>query len=483
MKHSIAELHSLLKNKEVTSVEITREYLQRIENEKLNIFITKVPEIAIERAEQADKRIKSGDMSIMTGIPVGIKDVFCTQNVRTTASSKMLSNFIPNYESTVTQKLRDCGAVMLGKTNMDEFAMGSANLNSYFGPTKNPWGLKNNIQKNIVPGGSSGASAAAVAHDLCPCSLGSDTGGSVRQPASFCGIVGVKPTYGRCSRWGMIAFASSLDQAGVFANTVEDAALLLQSICGCDNKDETSKNIENFKVNLNSDLSGKRIGIPVEYQIDGIPDEINDMWVKSAKWLEEAGAKTVEISLPHTEYALPAYYVIAPAEASSNLARYDGVRYGVRIPGNTIDEMYKMTRAECFGKEVKRRILIGTYVLSSIHYESFYKKAQLVRHLITKDFHDAFKNVDAILTPTTPTEPFSMNEKPDPLMMYINDIFTVPVNLAGLPAISVPSMLSKDGLPLGLQVISNSFQEEVMFNVAKAIEEKASFEKLSNKWS
>ncbi|MBQ4875499.1 MAG: Asp-tRNA(Asn)/Glu-tRNA(Gln) amidotransferase subunit GatA [Rickettsiaceae bacterium H1] len=466
MKYTIAKLHSLLKNKELTSVEITKEYIKKIEKDKFNIFITKTPEIAIERAKNADKMIREGKIGPMSGIPVGIKDIFCTKNVPTTCCSKMLHNFIPNYESTVTQKLIDCGAVMLGKLNMDEFAMGSANINSYFGPVKNPWG----IEKDLVPGGSSGGSAAAISAGLCPGSLGSDTGGSVRQPAAFCGTVGVKPTYGRCSRWGMIAFASSLDQAGVFTNTVEDAALMLQAICSYDGKDSTSSKTENFQIKFGDNLKGKRIGIPKEYNIEDIPGEIIAIWQKGAEWLKSAGAEIIEISLPHTKYALPAYYVISPAEASSNLARYDGVRYGLSITGKNIEEMYELTRAEGFGKEVKKRILIGTYALSSKHYQAYYKKAQYLRGLIKTDFTNVFKKVDAILTPTTPTEAFNMNDKPDSLMMYINDIFTVPINLAGLPAISVPAGLSQNSLPLGLQVVANSFDEQTMFAVAKILE-------------
>ncbi len=474
MENRIAKLHSLLKKREITSVEITEKYLNKIEGEVLNAFVTVTPEIALARAQNADKLIQQGKMNAMTGIPVGIKDIFCTKDVRTTCCSKMLSNFVPNYESTVTQKLIDAGAIMLGKLNMDEFAMGSANINSYFGNVKNPWKHKFSTD-DIVPGGSSGGSAAAVAGGLCPGSLGSDTGGSVRQPASFCGIVGVKPTYGRCSRWGMIAFASSLDQAGVFANTTEDAALLLQSICGYDDKDTTSKNIDNFSINFTNDLKGKRIGIPKEYNVDGIPQEVNAMWEKGAQLLREAGAEIIEISLPHTDYALPAYYIIAPAEASSNLARYDGIRYGNRVEAASIEEMYELTRAENFGQEVKKRILIGTYVLSSECYDAYYNKAQYVRKLIVQDFRTAFEKVDAILTPTTPTEAFAINNKPDSLMMYINDIFTVPANLAGLPAISIPAALSEDGLPLGLQIISKPFDETVMLDISNTLEKLCKF--------
>ncbi len=473
MKYTVNELHSLLRKKEVTSVEITEHYLSEIEKDKLNLFVTVTPEIALERAKKADIMISEGKAGVMTGIPIGVKDIFCTKGVLTTSCSKMLHNFVPNYESHVTQKLIDAGAVMLGKLNMDEFAMGSANINSYFGPAKNPWGAV----EGTVPGGSSGGSAAAVTAGLCAASLGSDTGGSVRQPASFCGTVGVKPTYGRCSRWGMIAFASSLDQAGVFANNVSDAALVLESICGYDKRDSTSKkDIADFCANdVRDDIKGKRIGIPKEYNIDGVPVEVSKMWAQGVKWLESAGAEIVEISLPYTQYALPAYYIIAPAEASSNLARYDGVRYGLRVPGKNIEEMYELTREAGFGREVKKRILIGTYVLSSKYYNAYYMKAQYIRRLIVKEFESAFEKVDAILTPTTPTEAFSINDQPNSLMMYINDIFTVPANLAGLPAISVPAALSANGLPLGLQVIANSFDESTLFSVAKSLEASANF--------
>ena len=474
MKYTIGKLHSLLKKRDITSVEITRHYINKIEKDDLNLFITKTPEIAFECAKRADKMIQEGKISPMTGIPIGVKDIFCTKDILTTCCSKILHNFIPNYESTVTKRLLDVGSVMLGKLNMDEFAMGSANVNSYFGPAKNPWGRRK--RKNLVPGGSSGGSAAAVAAGLCTGSLGSDTGGSVRQPASFCGIVGVKPTYGRCSRWGMVAFASSLDQAGVFTNNVEDAELMLRAICGYDEQDSTSKNVKIFQAASNIDLNGRRIGIPKEYNIDGIPNEITAMWEKGAEWLKSAGAEIVEINLPYSEYALAIYYIIAPAEASSNLARYDGVRYGLRVPGKDIEEMYELTRSQGFSREVKKRILMGTYVLSSRHYDAYYKKAQYIRQLIIKDFKNAFNKVDAILTPTTPTEAFSINDRPDSLMMYINDIFTVPINLAGLPGISIPAALSENGLPLGLQVIANSFDEKTMFEVAKVIENAAEFD-------
>lgn len=474
MKYSIAELHSLLKEQKTTSVEITEQCINRIGADQFNIFVTRTPEIAMKQARHADKMIAEGKMSAMTGIPIAIKDLFCTNGVLTTCCSQMLHNFVPNYESTVTQKLFNAGAVMLGKVNMDEFAMGSANLNSAFGPVKNPWGV--GFEEDLVAGGSSGGSAAAVSAGICPGSIGSDTGGSVRQPASFCGVVGVKPTYGRCSRWGMVAFASSLDQAGVFANTVEDASILLDAICGYDMKDSTSRDVKNFQINESKNLKGKRVGIPIEYSIDGIPDEINNMWDEAVEWLRSAGAEVIEITLPNTEYALPAYYTISSSEASSNLARYDGVRYGLRVPDvRNIDRMYELTRAAGFGKEVKKRILIGTYALSSRYYEAYYKKAQYVRQLIVRDFHNAFQEVDAILTPTSPTAAFCANDKPSSLFMYINDMFTVPANLAGLPAISVPAALSQNGLPLGLQLISNSFDEATMFDIAFAIERSANF--------
>ncbi len=468
-----------LKDRSFSSVELTKEYIKNIENHsKLNAFITTTFDLALKQAEISDQNIAKNNIRELEGIPLAIKDLFCTKGIRTTSASKMLENFIPPYESTVTDKLWQAGALMLGKTNMDEFAMGSGNLTSYFGAVINPY-KKNGDDSDLVPGGSSGGSAAAVAANLCLAATGSDTGGSIRQPASFTNVVGVKPTYGRCSRYGMVAFASSLDQAGFFAKNVLDSALLLKIICGYDEKDSTSMDVAvpDFEKIITQDIKGKKIGIAKEYRIDNMPKEIEDLWQKGINLLKEKGAEIIDISLPHTKYAPAVYYVVAPAECSSNLARYDGVRYSHRTDKKDIslEELYQLSRAEGFGDEVKRRILMGTYALSSGYYDAYYKKAQKVRNLILKDFKDAFEKVDAILTPTTPNAAFSIkdaNKNDDPIKMYLNDAFTIPANLAGLPAMSVPFGFDNDGLPLGLQVISKHFDETTMFDVALALENK-----------
>ena len=477
---TITEAKAGLKNRDFSVKELLQDHLDAMEkNNDLNAYILETSSIAFDQAEESQKRIDRNEAGILEGIPVGVKDLFCTKDIRTTACSNILRNFVPKYESTVTSNLFKQGALMLGKTNMDEFAMGSANVNSCFGDVKNPWKVDDN---DLVPGGSSGGSAAVVASDLAMMALGSDTGGSIRQPASFCGIVGIKPTYGRCSRYGMISFASSLDQAGVFNRNVDDAAISLQAIMGFDNKDSTSANIAvpNLYGDLSNvqDLKGVRIGIPKEYNLEGISPEILSLWQLGQKYLKEAGAEIVEISLPHTEYGVGVYYIIAPAEASSNLARYDGVRYGYRAEdGKNLDEMYCKTREQGFGDEVKRRIMIGTYVLSLDQYETTYLQAQKVRHLIIKDFQNAFTKVDAILTPVTTSDAFAIanSKKMSPVEMYLNDIFTIPASLAGLPCISQPVSLSKRGLPLGLQIIGNNFDEAMVFKVAKMLEIQAKF--------
>ncbi len=450
------------------------------EHKTLNTFITETPERALADADAADARRAAGQVaSALDGVPIAMKDLFCTEGVRSTAGSHILEPFVPPYESTVSAKLKAGGSVMLGKANLDEFAMGSANITSYYGPVTNPWVAGNGDNRQRVPGGSSGGSAAAVAARIAIAATGTDTGGSIRQPASFCGIVGMKPTYGRCSRWGIVAFASSLDQAGPMTRTVEDAAIMLQVMAGHDPKDSTSAPYDtpNFSEKLRSGVKGLKIGVPREYRVDGMPAEIDSVWQQGADWLRDLGAEVVEISLPHTKYALPTYYIIAPAEASSNLARYDGVRYGLRVPGNDLKEMYENTRAEGFGAEVKRRIMIGTYVLSAGYYDAYYIKAQKVRSLILRDFTSAFEKVDAILTPTAPSAAFALGEKQDdPVQMYLNDVFTVPASMAGLPAISVPGGLSAEGLPLGLHLIGKPFDEVTLFQVAQALEDAAGFE-------
>ena len=484
--YTLKSLAVLLENNKISSKELTSEYLKNIENGKeLNCYNTISQEKALIDAEKSDERRKSQNLrSKYDGIPIGIKDLFCTKGVTTTASSKILSNFVPNYESTVTQNCDDAGLISLGKLNCDEFAMGSTNKTSFFGSVKNPWKSVNS-DNELVPGGSSGGSAAAVSGDLCVASLGTDTGGSIRQPASFTGTVGLKPSYGRVSRWGIVAFASSLDQAGPITKTVEDAAILLDIISGHDEKDSTSSvnPKENYYENLNSDIKGMKIGIPKEFRSDKLPASTQKSWDECADLLKTNGAEILDISLPHTMSALPAYYIIAPAEASSNLARYDGVRYGLRVKGNDLIDMYEKTRSEGFGDEVKRRILIGTYVLSSGYYDAYYIKAQKIRSLIKSDYVEAFKKVDAILTPSTPSTAFEIaNEPSDPVQNYLNDIFTVPVNLAGLPGISIPFANDENNLPIGLQLITNSFEEQKLLNVARNIEETINYSETPEKW-
>jgi aspartyl-tRNA(Asn)/glutamyl-tRNA(Gln) amidotransferase subunit A len=487
---SVAGARDALRRGELTAVELTEACLQAIEaSDALNAFVHKTPEIALDRARAADERLRLGDAPAMCGVPVGIKDLFCTRGVPSQAASRILQGFLPEYESTVTQQLADAGAVMLGKLNMDEFAMGSSNETSTYGDAVNPW-RRGNDDTALTPGGSSGGSATAVAAQLCPAATGTDTGGSIRQPAAFTGIVGMKPTYGRCSRWGIVAFASSLDQAGPMTRTVRDAAIMLQAMAGHDPKDSTSADIAvpDFEAMLSGDIRGKRIGVPREYCMEGMPDEIETLWQQGAAMLRDAGAEIIDISLPHTKYALPAYYVIAPAEASSNLARYDGVRYGHRAKlaqGDGITEMYEKTRAEGFGPEVQRRVMIGTFVLSAGFYDAYYNRARKVRTLIKRDFELVFaEGVDAILTPTTPSSAFGLGElaEADPVQMYLNDVFTVTVNLAGLPGISVPAGLDRKGLPLGLQLIGRPWQEGDLLNAAEVLERAAGFVSRPAKW-
>ena len=487
---TIARARDALRAGDVTSVELTGACLSAIEGAgALNAFVHHTPEIAMEQAKAADARIAGGDAPAMCGIPLGIKDLFCTKGVASQAGSGILAGFKPEYESTVTQNLWDAGAVMLGKLNMDEFAMGSSNETSVYGNAVNPW-RRGNDDAALTPGGSSGGSASAVAADLCLAATGTDTGGSIRQPAAFTGITGIKPTYGRCSRWGIVAFASSLDQAGPMTKDVRDAAIMLEAMCGHDPKDSTSAElaVPNFEAMLTGDIKGKKIGIPKEYRMDGMPAEIEKLWADGADMLRDAGAEIVDISLPHTKYALPAYYVIAPAEASSNLARYDGVRYGHRAKlaqGDGITEMYEKTRAEGFGHEVQRRVMVGTYVLSAGFYDAYYNRARRVRTLIKRDFETVFaEGIDAILTPATPSAAFGLGEmsEADPVAMYLNDVFTVTVNLAGLPGISVPAGLDKQGLPLGLQLIGRPWEEGDLLNLAYALEGAAGFVDKPVKW-
>ena len=486
-KLGLAEARDALRKCDVTSVELTQACLGAIEGAgALNAFVHHTPEIAHTQATAADARIKAGDAPAMCGLPIGIKDLFCTKGVPSQAGSRILEGFLPEYESTITQNLFDAGSVMLGKLNMDEFAMGSSNETSVYGNVVNPWKVDD---RDLTPGGSSGGSASAVAADLCLAATGTDTGGSIRQPAAFTGITGVKPTYGRCSRWGTIAFASSLYQAGPMTKSVRDAAIMLEAMCSHDPKDSTSANlpVPNFEAMLSGDIKGKKIGIPKEYRMDGMPDEIETLWTNGTAMLRDAGAEIVDISLPHTKYALPAYYVIAPAEASSNLARYDGVRYGHRAKldeGDGITEMYEKTRAEGFGAEVQRRVMIGTYVLSAGFYDAYYNRARKVRTLIKKDFEDVFaQGVDAILTPATPSAAFGLGEaSDDPVAMYLNDVFTVTVNMAGLPGIAVPAGVDAQGLPLGLQLIGRPWEEGDLLNTAYALETRAGFVAKPNKW-
>ncbi|OWZ90064.1 aspartyl/glutamyl-tRNA amidotransferase subunit A [Sinorhizobium sp. LM21] len=477
---TIAEARTKLAAKDITAVELTDAYLGAIDaaNEAINAYIAVTPEKAREMAKASDARIAGGRAGALEGIPLGIKDLFATEGVHTQACSHILDGFAPRYESTVTQNLWNDGAVMLGKLNMDEFAMGSSNETSYYGAVKNPWRAKGS-NLDLVPGGSSGGSAAAVAAHLCAGATATDTGGSIRQPAAFTGTVGIKPTYGRCSRWGTVAFASSLDQAGPIARDVRDAAILLKSMASVDAKDTTSVDlpVPDYEAAIGKSIKGMKIGIPREYRVDGMPEEIEALWQQGIAWLKEAGAEIVDITLPHTKYALPAYYIVAPAEASSNLARYDGVRYGLRVDGKDIVDMYEKTRAAGFGHEVKRRIMIGTYVLSAGYYDAYYLQAQKVRTLIKRDFELAFHaGVDAILTPATPSSAFGIADEDlasDPVKMYLNDIFTVTVNMAGLPGIAVPGGLDHKGLPLGLQLIGKPFEEETLFKTAHVIEQAA----------
>ncbi|MAN98218.1 Asp-tRNA(Asn)/Glu-tRNA(Gln) amidotransferase subunit GatA [uncultured Roseovarius sp.] len=489
-KLTIAEARDALRKGDVTSVELTEACLAAVEGAgALNAFVHHTPEIARAQAAAADARIAKGDAPAMCGIPLGIKDLFCTKGVPSQAASRILQGFRPEYESTVTQNLFDAGAVMLGKLNMDEFAMGSSNETSCYGNAVNPW-RRGNDEAALTPGGSSGGSASAVAADLCLGATGTDTGGSIRQPAAFTGITGIKPTYGRCSRWGIVAFASSLDQAGPMTKTVRDSAIMLGAMCGHDPKDSTSADIPvpDFEALLTGDIRGKVIGIPREYRMEGMPAEIEKLWSDGADMLRAAGAEIRDISLPHTKYALPAYYVIAPAEASSNLARYDGVRYGHRAKlsqGDGITEMYEKTRAEGFGSEVQRRVMVGTYVLSAGFYDAYYNRARRVRALIKRDFDEAFAaGVDAILTPATPSAAFGLGEMADadPVQMYLNDVFTVTVNLAGLPGIAVPTGLDGKGLPLGLQLIGRPWEEGDLLNTAYALEQAAGFVAKPAKW-
>ena len=482
-KLSIAEARDGLARGDFSSEELTGAHVAAMAAHRgLNAFITETPDLALERAKASDaRRAADAAQGAMDGIPIAIKDLFCTEGVLTTAGSHILDGFTPSYESTVSQNLRDAGAVMLGKANLDEFAMGSANITSYYGNVINPRKATGGDKqgKDLVPGGSSGGSAAAVAAGLCLGATGTDTGGSIRQPASFTGIVGIKPTYGRCSRWGIVAFASSLDQAGPMTRSVRDGAIMLAAMAGHDKKDSTSAPmaVPDFEAALMGDIKGLRVGIPQEYRVEGMPAEIEKLWQQGADWLKAAGAEVVDVTLPHTEYALATYYIVAPAEASANLARYDGVRYGLRVPGKTLDDMYMNTRGEGFGDEVQRRIMIGAYVLSSGFYDAYYMKAQRVRTLISNDFKAAFENVDVILTPTAPSAAFAIGEKQDdPLAMYLNDVFTVPASLAGLPGMSVPAGLSGDGLPLGLQLIGKAFDEETVLRAGHVLETAAGFD-------
>jgi aspartyl-tRNA(Asn)/glutamyl-tRNA(Gln) amidotransferase subunit A len=475
---TIAEALSRLESRAISAAELAGAHIAAMESARsLNAFIVETPELALAQARASDERRARGEAGALEGIPLAIKDLFCTKGVQTTAGSKILEGFVPTYESTVTANLLRDGAVMLGKANLDEFAMGSSNMTSAYGAVESPWRRRGD-NRPLVPGGSSGGSAAAVAARLAPGATGTDTGGSIRQPAAFCGIVGIKPTYGRCSRWGVVAFASSLDQAGPFARSVEDTAIMLGSMAGFDPKDSTSIDIPvpDYRAALGRSVKGLKIGIPREYRVDGMSAEIDKLWRDGEAWFRDAGAEIVEVSLPHTQYALATYYIVAPAECSSNLARYDGVRYGLRAPGKDLTELYENTRAEGFGAEVKRRILIGTYVLSAGYFDAFYIKAQKVRALIARDFENAFKSCDLILTPTAPSAAFAIGEKfDDPIAMYLNDVFTVPASLAGLPGISVPAGLDAGGLPLGLQLIGRPFDEETVFAGAAALEKAAAF--------
>jgi aspartyl-tRNA(Asn)/glutamyl-tRNA(Gln) amidotransferase subunit A len=480
---TMTEALSLMAKKELSAVDLTKAHIdamQSVSARGMNAYVTETADLAMQQAKASDDRRTKGNAGAMDGIPIAIKDLYCTKGVRTTAASHMLENFVPTYESTVSQKLADAGCVTLGKANLDEFAMGSANITSHFGPVISPWSGKDPAKatRKLVPGGSSGGSAAAVAARIAMAATGTDTGGSIRQPASVTGIVGIKPTYGRCSRWGIIAFASSLDQAGPMTRSVSDAALMLQTMAGFDPRDSTSADIPvpDFTAAIGKPVKGMKIGIPKEYRIDGIDAEVDAMWQKGADMLRDAGAEIIPITLPHTKYSLPVYYIIAPAEASSNLARYDGVRYGLRVPGENLNTMYENTRGEGFGKEVRRRILMGTYVLSAGYYDAYYIKAQKVRRCIRNDFDEAFKMCDAILAPAAPSTAFAIGEKQDdPIQMYLEDVFTVPLNLAGLPGIVVPMGLANNGLPMGLQLTGRAFDETTLFTAASALEKAAAY--------
>lgn len=474
---TISEALESLNKGEISSVDLTRAHIEEMAKGRvLNAYITETPELALEQAKQSDERRSAGRVGLLEGIPVANKDLYCTKGVRTTAASKILSNFVPPYESTVSQKLKDAGSVMLGKLNTDQFAMGGSTLTSYFGATKNPWNL------DLVPGGSSGGSAAAVGAGLCMGATGSDTGGSIRQPASFCGVTGIKPTYGRCSRYGIVAFASSLDQAGPMARSVRDCALMLQAMAGYDEKDSTVANVPvpDYTQALTGDIRGKKIGIPKEYRPDGLNPDVAAVWDKGIQFLRDAGAEIVDISLPHTKYALPVYYIVACAEASSNLSRYDGVRYTTRVEGKNLDELYENSRTDGFGDEVVRRILLGTFVLSAGFYDAYYTRAQRVRRLIYNDFVEAFKQVDAILTPAAPTPALSAEalKQMKPVDVYLGDVFTTPASLAGVPGISLPVGLSSNGLPIGLQLLGRHFDESGIFQIADVLEKQANFDKL-----
>ncbi|MBT4490320.1 MAG: Asp-tRNA(Asn)/Glu-tRNA(Gln) amidotransferase subunit GatA [Rhodospirillaceae bacterium] len=482
---SIAQARDLLAKGELSSRELTTGHVDAMaEASVLNAMITEMPDVALAMADASDSRRATGTAGALEGIPLAIKDLFCTKGTLTTAGSHILDGFKPPYESTVSDNLWQAGAVMLGKTNMDEFAMGSSNETSYYGPVQNPW-RRDGDNQALVPGGSSGGSAAAVAGRFAMAATATDTGGSIRQPAAFTGTVGCKPTYGRCSRWGVVAFASSLDQAGPITRDVRDNAIMLGAMAGYDPKDSTSADVPlpDFEAALSGDIRGLNIGVPKEYVLDGMPGEIETLWQQGIGWLKDAGAEIIDISLPHTKYALPAYYIVAPAEASSNLARYDGVRFGLRESGEDLTEMYENTRAAGFGAEVRRRVLIGTYVLSAGYYDAYYLKAQKIRRLIAQDFQEVYEDVDAILTPSAPSAAFPFGDKSDdPIAMYLNDVFTVPANLAGLPGISVPAGLSGDGLPLGLQILAPAFDEETMFRVAGVVEEAAAFTAQPAQW-
>jgi aspartyl-tRNA(Asn)/glutamyl-tRNA(Gln) amidotransferase subunit A len=469
---TIAAARDKLRLKQISAAELTEDYIKAVEKARsLNAYIIETPDKARAMAKASDEKLKKGEGRALEGIPLGIKDLFATKGVHTQACSHVLDGFKPTYESTVTENLWSHGAVMLGKLNMDEFAMGSSNETSYYGGVTNPW-RRNGSNMALVPGGSSGGSASAVAAHICAAATATDTGGSIRQPAAFTGTVGIKPTYGRCSRWGIVAFASSLDQAGPIARDVRDAAIMLKVMASVDPKDTTSVDlpVPDYEAAIGKPIKGLRVGIPKEYRADGMPPAIDALWQKGAEWLKEQGAEIVEISLPHTKYALPAYYIVAPAEASSNLARYDGVRYGLRVPGDDLIDTYERTRAAGFGREVQRRVMIGTYVLSAGYYDAYYVRAQKVRTLIKQDFDKAWDKVDVVLTPATPSPAFAPGEITDPVQMYLNDVFTVTVNMAGLPGIAVPAGLSDDGLPLGLQLIAKPFDEETLFQTAAAIE-------------